>query len=442
MERISMLTEDQILEFVKHTGPTLPTKVAKSINQQILFASAHLSDLVSRGQMRISKLKVGGSPLYYLPGQEDQLYRFAAGNINPKDLEVLDRLKKEKLLREQDLELLPRVALRALKDFAFPIEVNYQGNKDLFWKWYLLSDEELNILLKDFFELQEQSQQMIAEQEKRSLDLSDEDAEEIDNSSIQETKEDNEDKENKEPKENRGDNEDKENRSHHFSPEHDRLKAVQSTKVIQTTILETTLSKEKQKLGIKTKKEESEEFREVKENTKYKELRGEIKEQAREQVKEQVKEQARELGTIKKEQEGITTEKQRLESPLHHLEINGRHSDLKKELKKKATDDPFLPHLHDFFSRKEIKVENHEIIRKNAEIELLLKVPSAVGMMTYYCKAKNKKKCDEKDLSAAYMEAQIKKLPLLFLYSQELSKKAEEMLETGAFENVIVKKVE
>ncbi|MBI2111977.1 hypothetical protein HYT52_00375 [Candidatus Woesearchaeota archaeon] len=319
MKRISMLTEDQILEFVKHTGPTLPTKVAKSINQQILFASAHLSDLVSRGKMRISKLKVGGSPLYYLPGQEDQLYRFAAGNINPKDLEVLDRLKKEKLLREQDLELLPRVALRALKDFAFPIEVNYQGNKDLFWKWYLLSDEELNILLKDFFELQEQSQRMIAEQEKRSLDLSDEDAEEIDNSPVPETKgnkEDKEDKENKKTKENKGDNEVKENSSRHFSPEHDRLKAVQSTKAIQTTIQETTSSTEKQKLGMKIKKEESEEPREVKENTKYKESGREIKEHGREQVKEQPREQVRELGIIKKEQEEITKEKQRLESPL------------------------------------------------------------------------------------------------------------------------------
>ncbi|MFH1276012.1 MAG: hypothetical protein ABIH82_02785, partial [Candidatus Woesearchaeota archaeon] len=73
-----MLVEDKILDFIKVNGPTLPTKVAKNINQQILFASAHLSDLVSRGKVKISKLKVGGSPLYYLPGQEDQLYPFAA----------------------------------------------------------------------------------------------------------------------------------------------------------------------------------------------------------------------------------------------------------------------------------------------------------------------------------------------------------------------------
>ena len=61
--------------------------------------------------------------------------------------------------------------------------------------------------------------------------------------------------------------------------------------------------------------------------------------------------------------------------------------------------------------------------------------------MTYYCKAKKKARCDEKDLAAAYMEAQVKKMPLLFLYTNELNKKAQEMLESGAFANVIVKKI-
>ena len=89
---------------------------------------------------------------------------------------------------------------------------------------------------------------------------------------------------------------------------------------------------------------------------------------------------------------------------------------------------------------KEIIVQEHEIIRKN-EINLVLKVPSAVGQVTYFCKAKKKAKCDEGDLSAAYMEAQIKKLPLLFLYTHELTKKAQEMLATDAFQNAIVSKL-
>ena len=75
-------------------------------------------------------------------------------------------------------------------------------------------------------------------------------------------------------------------------------------------------------------------------------------------------------------------------------------------------------------------------------MNFLLKVPTTIGQMTYFCKAKQKSKCDERDLSSAYMEAQMKKLPLLFLYSGEMNKKAEEMLKSGTFENVVVKKVE
>ena len=40
------------------------------------------------------------------------------------------------------------------------------------------------------------------------------------------------------------------------------------------------------------------------------------------------------------------------------------------------------------------------------------------------------------------MEAQIKKLPLLFLHSNEINKKAQDMLESGAFQNVTVKKID
>ena len=142
-----MHVQDKILEFLKNIGPTLPSKVAKNIKTEILIASAHLSDLSTQGKIRISNLKVGGSPLYYLPGQEAQLYPFAAGNINAKDLRVLERLKTEKVLQEENLDLLSKVALRALRDFATPLHVNFNGKRQLFWKWHLLPPEETNKMI-------------------------------------------------------------------------------------------------------------------------------------------------------------------------------------------------------------------------------------------------------------------------------------------------------
>ena len=142
-----MLDQDKILNFLKVTGPTLPTKVAKNINTDILLASAHLSDLSSQGKVKISKLKIGGSPLYFLPGQESQLYDFASGNINPKDLLVLNELKEKNILRESNLELIQRVGLRNLPDFAVPLNVRVGEGIELFWKWHLLSNDEANQMI-------------------------------------------------------------------------------------------------------------------------------------------------------------------------------------------------------------------------------------------------------------------------------------------------------
>src|SRR3989338_821026 len=101
-----MDSQEKILSFLHANGPGLPSKVAKYLGTEILLASAMLSDLSSQGKVKISFLKIGGSPLYYLPGQEEKLYSFAAGNINPKDLAVLTTLKEQKVIREATADLL------------------------------------------------------------------------------------------------------------------------------------------------------------------------------------------------------------------------------------------------------------------------------------------------------------------------------------------------
>ena len=141
-----MTVQDDIIRFLKITGPTIPSKVAKHVKTEILFASAHLSDLAAQRKVKISGLKVGGTPLYYLPGQEEQLYHFAAGNLNQKDYQVLEKLKEAQVLRESNLDLLTKVALRNLKDFAVPLQVTTPQKVELFWRWYLSTQEETNKL--------------------------------------------------------------------------------------------------------------------------------------------------------------------------------------------------------------------------------------------------------------------------------------------------------
>ena len=61
---------------------------------------------------------------------------------------MLERLKLEKVLRENSIDLLSKVSLRSLQDFAVPLHVTVAGNRELFWKWHLLSDPETTAAIK------------------------------------------------------------------------------------------------------------------------------------------------------------------------------------------------------------------------------------------------------------------------------------------------------
>ncbi len=338
---------DKIIQFLKFIGPTLPAKVAKNIKTDQLLASAMLSDLAAQKKVKLSALKIGGSPLYYLPGQEEQLYNFASGNLNPKDLTTLEKLKEKKVLREVDLELLEKVGLRNLKDFAIPLNVKVEDKPELFWKWHLSNAEEVNKTIAGI---------LAGNQE---IELAAENA----------------------------------------------PKQIIEPEIVPIKIAEPTPLPE---IKLEIKPEISMENGSMDQS---------FMNQRIEPIKETKIEQQQTL----------------MEEALPVEKVKRKRKDIADEL---------TPQLHKYFEELRVLINSEEVIRKNSELNFLLKIPSSVGYITYFGKAKAKSKCDEKDLSTAYMEAQIKKLPLLFLYTTELTKKAQEMLETGAFENAIVKKVE
>ncbi len=365
--------QDQILDFLKVTGPTTPTRVAKIIRSDIIIGSAHLSDLASQGKVRISNLKIGGSPLYYLPGQEAQLYQFASSNLNPKDFAVLERLKNEEVLREAELDLLAKVALRSLKDFAVPLQVRTPDRAELFWKWYLLPDDATNQLVRKILyppqpvlpiNPQPVTEERLLEQHE-ALPV-------VPLISI---------------------------------PAHsNKVEMITERVASTTTAMVQNSSEEKERTGIT---------------------------------------EAKRVRTRKQSEPEYHGKQTILGDKGETLPAQTDEPRVKPTGKRKAPDpDRFLPEIERFFQELNITIQEQDVVRKNADFGLVIKVPTVVGKMTYYCKAKKKARCDEKDLSAAYVEAQMKKLPLLFLYSQDLTKKAQEMLDAGAFENVIVKKIE
>lgn len=289
---------EKIVEFIKIKGPVIPVNVAKEINTDILIASAHLSRLVEEKKLKISHLKVGGSPLYYLPGQEAMLQNFVS-NLHEKEKEAYDLILQKKVLKDKELEPAIRVALRNIKNFAIPLEINYNRSREVYWKWYLTSNEEVENLIKGLIE------------PKKELIK--------------------------------------------------RVDQIEEKKTLETKSIE----KEERPLEQKT---------------------------------------------------------------------------LKKPIKKpRLISDNFPDTIYNYLNKKEIKIIEKDMIKKG-EIDFIINLPSAVGDLIYYCKAKNKKTINDADLNAVYVHAQSRKMPALILTTGNLTKKAKEMLEKE-FKGMVVKKI-
>src|SRR3989344_1577975 len=130
------LQKDRIMQFLEIRGPSLPVHIATHIKLSPLIASAFLADLLSDKQIKISNLRVGNSPVYFLRGQEFQLDRFA-NYLSGKEKETFYLLKENGILHDTKVPPAVRVALRNIKDFAFPFE----HNEELYWRYIKTSEQ-------------------------------------------------------------------------------------------------------------------------------------------------------------------------------------------------------------------------------------------------------------------------------------------------------------
>lgn len=336
-----MVEQEKILAIIRVRGPVLPAHVAKLIGTNILMASAHLSELVDSKKLFLSNTKIGGSPVYYVGGQEarlQELYKY----LNEKDQRAFNLLKEKKVLMDSELEPLVRVALRTIKDFAVPLQVTHNGNKLLFWKWYLLKNDEAEGLIRLQLEALKKNEE---------------------------------------------------------------IKRVEKTTEQRGEEKQKDLEEEKRRLEQEKRKSEEERLRLKKQKSLEKKKR-----------------------ELEQEKKVIEEKKLRQEK----LELDKIQQDIS---------DPFFDQLKSYFSQKRIEIVSYKIVRKRSEVDLILKVPSVVGSLDYYCKAKTKKRISDGDLSSAFVQGQLKKLPALMLITGELTKKAKELLSGEFKKGLVVKKI-
>jgi len=137
-------THEKIINIIKDKGPSLPINISKQIGMSSLFISAFLSELAREKRVRVSSLKVGGSPLYYLEGQEEQLEPYHK-YLHPKEAETFLILKKNKVLKDSEQDPATRVALRSIQDFA----EGFKQNNEIYWRSILVAESEAKNLISE-----------------------------------------------------------------------------------------------------------------------------------------------------------------------------------------------------------------------------------------------------------------------------------------------------
>ncbi len=374
-----MPTAEEVYEYVKEKGTVLPINVAEHFNIQTLFASAFLSELVSKNKIKVSFLKVGSSPIYYVEEKKELLEQYI-DNLHEKEQKTLMLLKSKKILEDIKLELLDRVALRKMKDFAVPLNVTIGYENRLYWKYYTITDEEAeNIIKKMLLNTIEKETEEKEEKEKAIEEIK-----EIEKTEYGEQKEKN---------------------------------------MLEKKQEETILNENKKEKRILEKLEEKHlkqkiETKPIKEKTEYK-TKEKTTIEKDEKIKTEYEEQKEQK--IIKETKTTNKKKEKTKENLKQYTIKLQEEDKSKTILSK---DSFGKKLLEFFEEKNIQILYVEIPKKETEVYGVIIIPSVIGELEYFFYAKNKKSINEKDIKEAFVESTILGYPLLFLAKGKISKNA------------------
>ena len=149
--------KSRIMSFIQQNGPSIPIQVSKRIQMDGIFTAAFLSELLGEKKLKMTYMRVGSSPVYYLDGQEARIEKFGEQYLKSKEREAFFLLKEKKFLKDAEQEPAIRVAIRAIKDFAIP----FTKNSDSFWRYYIADEKEFYIPIEELKKQKEENEKAI-----------------------------------------------------------------------------------------------------------------------------------------------------------------------------------------------------------------------------------------------------------------------------------------
>lgn len=295
MSFINSISKEEVYKAVQKFGPITPIGIRRKIGEgDSITIGAALSELVRSGNVNYTSVRKGSSPFYYTNNQKKKLEDFISF-LNEKDMRACKKLRDSKVLEDAKQTSLIRVSLRNIPDYSKKLVANIQGEKKVFWRYYLVDESEAISIIKNMLNKPRQTKQT---------------------SSL--------------PKE-----------------------------------------REPPKSEVEKPKEKE---REEKQDT------------------------------------------------LNEYDF----------------DDEFFTLINKYFKNNNINIKEAEQVRKNRDYEFIIKVPTPVGSLSFYCRCRKKKKLSKGDVSRAYIQGLKRQMPTLILTTGKLGKKTRKELNTE-FKGLVVK---
>jgi hypothetical protein len=283
------LTVEDVYRVVQQYGPIIPNSIKQQLEQpDPTMINVYLSQLKEQGKIFFTKMQLGTSMFAYTKEQIPKLEELQK-HLDEKDERTAQLLKEKKVLQVSEQEPLVRVSLQEIKDFAKPIKVKTKTGEEIFYRYFLVSLEEAQEIIRKRFAPQQE-------------------------------------------------------------PETKQTPQVQ----------------EEQRPTEQPRPQETENKDDIK---------------------------------PKNEEQTSLSEPEEIESD-------------------------FGKQIETYCEKNNISIKHYEEIRKDSDIELVLEVPTAVGTITFFAKARNKKSSNDGDLAAAILKAKTHNLPALYLTTGDVTNKA------------------
>ncbi len=113
-----------VINYLRNKGPSLPVEIGKAIGYDSLLTKAVLTELINKGLIKHSIRPIGGSLLYYLPGQEELMRKRLLIDLSIGERQVLNNLARIGEARLSELTPHDRAFIKRLSDFLIITRIN------------------------------------------------------------------------------------------------------------------------------------------------------------------------------------------------------------------------------------------------------------------------------------------------------------------------------